>query len=301
LLGEGASLTAYLWNKMARAASFYGAEALAMRAISILDIALWDLKARRANLPLYQLLGGVTKRIPVLVPCGYRREGDSNYNLRSEFQHYRDAGITAVKTMFPPSQLKAQAATINDARTALGRDILFGNDFFATGVNAPELLRALDTLTDGKLDFIEDPLPLASRQEFAALRQNWKGILVTGETVSTLAAAQDLCQSGWINAARFDATVCGGVTAWMRMNALAAAQQLPVWPHCFPEIHAQLAAATGAPFVESTLPAYETINFAATLASPLPIAAGFYELPNRPGLGLELDEEKLRDLRASES
>jgi L-alanine-DL-glutamate epimerase-like enolase superfamily enzyme len=301
LLGEEANLTGYLWNKMARAASIDGAEAFAMRAISILDIALWDLKARRANLPLYELLGGVTRRVPVLVPCGYRREDDSSYGLKNELQHYRDAGITAVKTMFTPPQLKAQAALINQARTVLGKDIMLGNDFFATAVNAAELLRALDEVTDAKLDFVEDPLALSNRQEFAAFRQNWKGGLVTGETVSTLTAARDLCQSGWISAARFDATVCGGVTAWMQMNALAVAQQQAVWPHCFPEIHAHLAAATGAPFVESPLPTYETVNFAAVLASPLPIAGGFYELPNRPGLGLDLNEEKLQAFRTNES
>jgi D-arabinonate dehydratase len=285
---------------MARAASIYGAEALAMRAISILDIALWDLKARHANLPLFPLLGGVTKRVPVLVPCGYRREGDSNYNLQSELQHYRDAGVTAVKTMFTPSQLKAQAATINQARAVLGNDILLGNDFVAAGANSPELLRALDSVTSAKLDFIEDPFPLSNQQEFTAFRQNWKGLLMTGETVSTLTAAHDLCNSGWINAARFDATVCGGVTAWMRMHALATARHQPVWPHCFPEIHAHLAAATGAPFVESPLPTYETVNFAAVLSSPLPIAGGFYELPNRPGLGLDLNDEKLHAMRVNE-
>jgi L-alanine-DL-glutamate epimerase-like enolase superfamily enzyme len=85
------------------------------------------------------------------------------------------------------------------------------------------------------------------------------------------------------------------------MHALAAAQHQPVWPHCFPEIHAHLAAATGAPFVESPLPTYETVNFAAVLTSPLPINGGFYELSDRPGLGLELDDERLHAFRVRES
>jgi D-arabinonate dehydratase len=301
LLGESAQLTDRLWNGMVRAISSFGAEGLAMRAVSILDIALWDWKARRARLPLYQLLGGATARIPVLVPCGYRREDDTSYSLRKELEHYRDAGVTAVKTMFTAPQMQAQAAAINEARRGLNPGTLFGNDFYATGNNAPELLKALETIADAQLDFVEDPFPLANRQEFSLFRQNWKGMLVTGETVSTLSAADDLCRSGWINAARFDATVCGGVSAWLRMRAVAAAQRQPVWAHCFPEIHAHLAAATGEPFVETSLPTYETINFAAVLDSPLPIVGGHYKLSDRPGLGLDLNEEKMQALRVKES
>lgn len=300
LLGEDARLTERLWCKMARAASLPDAEALVMRGISILDIALWDWKARLANLPLYQLLGGVSNRVPLLVPGGYRRENDPSYSLSSELAYYRTASVTAVKLMFTPMQLETRAAEVIEARDALGYEVLLGNDFHSTGKNAREVKRALDAVAEAKLDFIEDPFALSLRQEFTAFRQEWVKPLVTGETVSTLAEGHDLCRSGWINAARFDATVCGGVTAWLKMRALAAAHHQPVWPHCFPEIHAHLAAATGQPFVESPLPAFETVNFAAVLNSPLPIVDGHYELSDRPGLGLELDEDKLQALRTEQ-
>jgi L-alanine-DL-glutamate epimerase-like enolase superfamily enzyme len=270
-----------------------------MRVVSILDIALWDLKARKAGLPLYRLLGGKMQRLPVLVPCGYRREKNDE-GLQAEVASHRASGVTAMKTMFTPRHLEARAEDVNEAREIAGTEVIFGNDFYATGSSAPEVSRALSSVAEAKLDFVEDPFALSAREEFVSFRRDWRGLLVTGETVSSLTAAEALCHSGWINAARFDATVCGGVTAWMQMRAMAAAQRQPVWPHCFPEIHAHLAAATGEPFVESSLPGYETINFGAVLKSPLPIAGGYYELPSRAGLGLDLDLEMLGALRVKD-
>ncbi len=297
LLGEDAGLTERLWQKMTGAAFVLESEALAMRAISILDIALWDWKARRANMPLYRLLGGVANKVPVLVPCGYRRENDPRHTLSREVEQYLADGITAVKMMYTAEEIQAQAGEINRLRKSLSTEVFLGNDFYSTGASAAELLDALEAVKEAGLDFVEDPFPLSARDEFTAFRRDWKGALVTGENVSTLSEARDLCESGWINAARFDATVCGGVTAWMRMRALAAAKQQPVWPHSFPEIHAHLAAATGEPFVESSLPVFETVRFADVLETPLPIRDGHYELPDRPGLGLDLNFGKIEALR----
>ena len=297
LAGQNALQTALLWHTMVDSLGLAGLDGLSARALSIIDIALWDLKAQHAGLPLHHLLGGHLSKVPIMVPAGYRRDGETTESLLHEVEFYREANVPVVKFMFPPALVRKNNTLIQEARRRLGPGVVLGNDFLGRGQDVPEILTCLATVEDAGLDFLEDPFPLTKPQSFRELGHKWAGRVLTGETVSSLDQARTLINGCPLHAVRWDATVCGGVTAWLRLQALAAAFHLPVYAHCAPEIHAHLAAATGQPYVETSLPEFETINFRALLKQDYPIVNGFYELPETQGIGLELDEEKLAAFR----
>jgi D-arabinonate dehydratase len=309
LENENAVEVERLSQKMFDAAYMFGAEGIAARAISILDIALWDIKAKCANISLSRLIveeriAGDEKagkvlpdRLPILVPCGYRREKDGDYSLLKELAFYRDAGVRNLKTMLFPMQAQTSADILVQARKMLGDDTVLGNDFFARAQDAPELLRVLETLEDARLDFIEDPFPLTERKAFRKLRDCFAGQIITGETVSSEIIADTLMESGCVSAVRWDATMCGGITRWLRMQKTAEILGLDVWPHVMPEIHIHLAAATGQPYVEMPLPEFNTMAFDSVLRNPLVAHEGCCLVPTETGLGIELDENRAQEFR----
>jgi L-alanine-DL-glutamate epimerase-like enolase superfamily enzyme len=281
------------WEAMMAWAKGRSDRAVAMRAVSIADIALWDVQARRAKVPVCRALGGAPQRLPILVPAGYRREGEGPEGLRREMEHYAAKQVPAVKLMMTTAGVARAADAIITARKLLGPAVALGIDLLGTAHDAPAAASAHQAVAEAQLDFIEDPFDPADVEKLRALKARVDCKLVTGEKTDDQDDAVTLASSAAIDAARFDATVCGGVTAWMRMHAAAKAQGLPVWPHVFPEFHAHLSAATGQPYVESPAPPYDTLNLSALLRDPPAIRDGHWHMSDRPGWGCDLDRDRL--------
>ena len=122
LIGEDPINVERLWHKM-WVPKISGRRGLTTRAISSLDIALWDLRAKVAGMPLYKMLGGYRDRVPTYIAGGYYEDGKGLKELAQEVTEHVEWGAKAVKMKVGALSLKEDAERVKTVRQAIGPDI----------------------------------------------------------------------------------------------------------------------------------------------------------------------------------
>ena len=292
LIGADPLLGEALWTRLYDANLTLGQRGLAMRCLSAVDIALWDIKARVAGLPLWQLLGGARTSVPVMVAGGYPREGTTLDMLGAEVAAYAAAGFATVK--IAAGDLSADTERLTIARSAVGSSAL-AYDVHWAWQRLADVLPTVARWGDLDLAFIEDPFPSESPRLAAQLRDRTGISLALGEDVTGRFAYRDLLDQAPPDHLRIDATTAGGISEAVRICALAAAASIPVLPHIFPELHVHLAA--GLPIVaavEVTDPEREIDLFWRLLVEPARPERGQLAAPTGAGIGVTIDPEARR-------
>ena len=261
-----------------------------MRALSAVDIALWDLKARVAGLPLWQLIGGARSRVPISVAGGYPASDRSLADLAAEMADYAARGFRMVK--IAAGDLAEDTARLTAARHALGDSFSLSYDAHWAWRDLLSVVPVVRRWRSLELAFVEDPYP----SEFVAL-----SVRLRSETGARLALGEDgvgrwsfreLLERQQPDILRIDATVMGGISEAIKVYALASTLGVPVLPHVFPEIHQHLGAAyPGILAVEMTDPTYETESLYRLFRRWVKVEDGEMVAPTEPGLGVELDED----------
>jgi L-rhamnonate dehydratase len=214
-----------LWDQMYNSSLFYGRKGIAIQAISGIDLALWDLAGKTANLPVYKLLGGKTKdRVPV-------------YLTSKKVELGLDKGIRAYKLPIDSSPhegkegMRKAVAEIEAARKAIGPDAELMIDVLCRW-NVPYTMEMADRLAPSKLMFIEEPL---NPDDLAGYHQLCQKIETTkiahGEHEYTRYGFENLITRKAAHILQPDITWSGGLTELRRIAALAQAAQLPIIPH----------------------------------------------------------------------
>jgi L-rhamnonate dehydratase len=214
-----------LWDQMYNSSLFYGRKGIAIQAISGIDLALWDLAGKTANLPVYKLLGGKTKdRVPV-------------YLTSKKVELGLDKGIRAYKLPIDSSPhegkegMRKAVAEIEAARKAIGPDADLMIDVLCRW-NVPYTMEMADRLAPSKLMFIEEPL---NPDDLAGYHQLCQKIETTkiahGEHEYTRYGFENLITRKAAHILQPDITWSGGLTELRRIAALAQAAQLPLIPH----------------------------------------------------------------------
>ncbi len=289
LIGADPLLTEQLWSGLYDANLAIGQRGLFMRCLSAADIALWDIKAQAAGLPLWQLLGGARERIPVSVAGGYPRPGRSLDSLGEEVAGYVRDGYPWIK--IAAGALADDTERLRVSASAIG-DKALAYDAHWAWRTLPEVVPTVRAWREFDLAFIEDPFPSDSPALAARLREQTGMALALGEDVVGRYAYRDLIASAMPDILRIDATTTGGISEAIKICALAAAESIPVLPHIFPELHVHLAAALPSIMaVEVTDPVQEIDLFWNVLQEPLRPVGGHVAAPTRPGLGIDLDRD----------
>lgn len=282
-----------MWD---HATPFLGSDGAVARAISLVDIALWDLHAIAAGLPLADLLGaGGIQSVPVMVATGYYRHDDPARELswlEEEYSSWADAGVSRLKVMAGAADPSFDADRIRAAALAAGGSVgVDVNGAWQTPADGWKLLRMVD---EGLVDFIEEPFPAHATEALQRFRRTASTAVALGEWESELRTFQRLMGDHLLDIARFDVTAVGGVTGWLAVAGLAAAHDIPVLPHYFPQFHAPLAAAFPHVLaVEVVPPSSGAENFHQLLVDPPAVDKGRIALPNRPGFGLIWDWDRI--------
>jgi D-arabinonate dehydratase len=288
LLGADPVLSERIWDGLYDANLTLGQRGLVMRCLSAIDIAMWDLKAQVAGLPLWQLLGGARERIPASVAGGYPRPGRSLESLGEEVAGYAAAGYPWIKIAGGP--LTDDTERLRVSAQAVGASALAYDAHWAWRTLA-EVAPTVEGWRDLGLAFIEDPFPSDSPALAVRLRERTGIPMALGEDVVGRYAFRDLIATAMPEILRIDATTMGGISEAVKVCALAAAESIPVLPHIFPELHVHLAAALPAVMaVEVTDPVQEIDLFWQMLEGPLRPVGGHVSAPTRPGLGVTLDQ-----------
>ena len=216
-----------------------------LRAISAIDVAIWDAVSKEAGLPLYRYLGAYHEgTVPVYASGGYYGGNKTLVDLSTEMRGYVEMGFTAVKMKVGMLPMSEDVERVKTARETVGPDIplfLDANNAWPDSVSAIQAIRAFEPYTPG---WIEEPLMPDDIRGHARITDAVDTPVATGEIHATRWEFLDLIEREAAQVIQPDAGVCGGITEWRRIAGIAASHAIPVAPHWLADLHAHLVAAT---------------------------------------------------------
>ena len=284
LIGEDPSDIARLWNKLCWAGASVGRSGLATQALGAFDVALYDLKARRAGLPLAKLLGSW-------------RESVACYNTSGGFLHTPleqllvnaqasvERGIGGIKLKVGQPDRQLDIRRVEAVRRQLGDGVALMVDANQQW-DRPTAQRMCRVFEDFNLVWIEEPLDAYDHEGHAALAAAFDTPIATGEMLTSAAEHAELIRHRAADILMPDAPRVGGITPFLKIAAMAEAAGLALAPHFAMELHVHLAAALQAePWVEHFDWLEPLFN------ERLQIRDGRMLVPTRPGLGLSLSDQ----------
>ncbi|MEV6957912.1 enolase C-terminal domain-like protein [Streptomyces sp. NPDC051207] len=229
---------------MCRAVRNAGRPGIAAAAISALDIALWDLKARLLELPLVRLLGACHERVPVYGSGGFTTYHDKH--LAAQLNGWvHGQHIPRVKIKIGGGrgrEVTRDLARVRAARHVIGEDAQLYVD--ANGAyTRKQAVRVGLALADHGVGWFEEPVPSDDLTGLRLVRDALVCDVTAGEYGYDLPYFARLITAGAVDCLQIDATRCGGPTEFLRAAALAQAHGLEVSTHCAPHVHAALVAA----------------------------------------------------------
>ena len=286
VVGQDPYRTEGLWREMYQEALLHGRTGSVMRAISSLDIALWDRNARAAGLPLYKYLGADrTDTVPAYASGGYYLDGKTPEMLGEELAGYVAAGFRAVKMKVGRLDLREEEARIAAARAAIGDDVklmLDANNAWSDLVTARRFMEVYERYDPY---WIEEPFGPDDIDNHARLALGTRVPVATGEIEAGRWRFKELLEKRAAAILQTDAAVAGGITEFRRIAATAASFGVSLCPHWFHDLHVHLVASTpNATFVEF-FPDDQVLNFRRLIDTQVRVEGGELVLPAGPGLG----------------
>ncbi len=296
-----------LWDAMYQDSLLAGRRGVVLRALSAVDMALWDASAKRAGVPLAVLLGGTTARpVPAYASGGYYRPDDGPWEtaVAREIELNASLGFTDHKIKVGGLPVEEDARRVKAAVGAIaavngtGRLALDANNAYRSVPEALHAARAFERAAgDAGLWWFEEPLSPDDIAGHAELAGTLETMVATGEIHQTRWEFRDLIERRAADLLQPDAGVLGGVSEFVRVVRAAETFGVQVAPHWHANVHAQLAAATpNCLTVEHFSLDKDIYNFELLLVpdSRLVVRDGAVVLGDRPGIGIELDEEQVR-------
>lgn len=241
LLGEDPIDVERLWHKM-WVPKLVGRRGLTTRAIAGIDIALWDLRAKVAGMPLYKMLGGYRNRMPTYVAGGYYEDGKGLKELQREMLDSVEMGAKAVKMKIGAVPIREDVERVKAVREAIGPDVSLLVDANCA-YRAYEAVQIAKRMEEYDIYWFEEPVAPDDYEGHKRLAAMTTIPIATGENEYTRYGFRDLIATGAVPILNADAKVLGGVTEFMKVAALAQAHDLRIAPHGSQDIHIHLVSA----------------------------------------------------------
>ena len=312
LIGEDPLIIEGLWQRMFARTRQYGRRGVVMQGISGIDIALWDIAGKVAKMPVYQLLGACRDRVEAYASGGFYQEGKSAADLAGEAEGYRARGFRGMKMKIgrnPSTQTHLRELIGNKgfcevdpeedlARVAAVRQALGPHAKLMVDVNcawspafAIEMGRAMEPYN---LYWIEEPVATDDIEGSARVADALATPIAGYETEMGLYAFRELISRGAVDIVQLDIAWSGGFSEGRRIAAYAGAHHRMVAPHAFAGAVLLVASLHFAAAIPNGLVLEWDQNPNAIrdelLKEPLRLESdGTVKVPERPGLGIELD------------
>ncbi len=292
LVGEDPYRVEGLWDEMYRESVLHGRAGTVMRALSALDIAIWDRNARACGLSLSRFMGGHAREtVPAYASGGYYLEGKTPEMLGQEMAGFAAEGFTAVKMKVGRLSPEAEEERIAAVREALDPEVLLMLDANNAWRDLPTALEYLRRYEPYEPYWIEEPFPVDDIDNHARLVENTPVTVATGEIEAGRWRFLELLEKDAAGILQTDAAVCGGITEFRRIAQTAASFGVPLCPHWFHDLHVHLVAALpNCQFVEYFADD-QVLNFRKLLDRQLELRGGDLVVPTDPGLGFGFDEK----------
>jgi len=286
------------YDAMCRAVRNVGREGIAATAISAVDIALWDLKARIMNRAVTSVIGRARDLVPVYGSGGFTTYDSER--LRKQLTGWvHDLAIPRAKIKIGESWGTRQDRDVQ--RVALAREVIGPDAALYVDANGGytigQAVRVGGILADYDVTWFEEPVSSQDTAGLAAIRQQILPDVTAGEYSWTLADSARLLKAGAVDCLQADVTRCGGITGFLQAAAAAAVSNVEISGHCAPNLHAHVAACVpNLRHVEyfHDHQRIEQMLFDGTLS---PQGGAMTPDPDRPGLGITLrdaDAERYR-------
>lgn len=274
-------------------------------ALSGIDIALWDILGKTLDMPIYQLLGGAFRtKIPAYASGLFKKDKpDITEALIDEAKSYRDAGFPAVKMKIGFGEAY-DVANVAAVRRAIGDDVHFAVDANC-GYDVATAIDVGQKLLDYDLFWYEEPITSDDVAGYQEIRSALKVRIAGGEMLKGRWAFRDLLQKRGLDIVQPDVSIAGGFTECRKIAAMASANYVRVLPHMWGSsirLAATLqwqATIPDAPQALNPIPSLlefdMTENRLRTALARQPIKAvdGYVDVPEGPGLGIEIDRDVL--------
>ncbi len=261
--------------------------AITSLALAAVDLALWDLRCKGANMPLWQMAGGAKQRVPV-----YNTEGGwlhlSTAELIADALKAKEAGWSGVKVKIGKPDPHEDRARILALREALGAKMNIMLDANQS-LTAADAIRRARLLEEADPYWLEEPLPAEDISGHVQLARMTTIPIAVGESLYSLSHFREYLALGAAGIIQPDVARIGGITPWLKAAHLAEAFNVKVAPHFLMEIHVSLSAAVPNAIYVEHIPQLRAITH-----TGLAIENGMAVAPDAPGLGIDWDMAKIR-------
>jgi L-alanine-DL-glutamate epimerase-like enolase superfamily enzyme len=277
-----------------------GRRGMLVCAMSGIDVALWDILGKSLNAPVWRLLGGRrAEKMPAYASGGWADAAGIGKQLLS---YVEKGGFKAVKMRVGviDGDVHNSAKRVHAARAALGPDIGLACDAHGT-YNVADAKRFCRMVADCNLMWFEEPVTADDKRGCAEVRATTDIPISAGESEFNRFDFRELAELKAVDILQPDLAICGGITEAMRIAAIASAFNLRLAPHLWTGATAfaagmHVTAASPAGFIlEYSLGANPLLQELAL--EGFPVAGGLVEIPDRPGLGITIDEKFVETYR----
>lgn len=286
LLGEDPNDISRLFTKLLWAGASMGRSGLTTQAIAPFDIALWDMKAKRAGLPLAKLLGAHRDSVQCYNTSGGYLHTPLDQVLKN-VQISRESGIGGIKLKVGQPDLSIDIQRVGEVRKLLGDDFPLMVDANQQW-DRQKAARACRALEQFDLTWIEEPLDAYDFEGHAQLAARFDTAIATGEMLTSAGEHAQLILAEGSDFIQPDAPRVGGITPFLEIMALGAFKNRKLAPHFAMEIHLHLAAAYP---IEPWLEHFEWLG--PMFNEQMQLKDGRMHVSDRPGLGFTLSEQAM--------
>lgn len=302
LIGEDPLRRPELWERMYRGSIYAGRRGVVMHAMSGIDIALWDIAGQAENSPICDLLSS-TPRDTIRVYASILMD-EQPEEVRNKISQLRNEGFTAIKLGWGPigKSRATDIALVTAAREAAGEDVdLMLDAGYGYGVSVDEALYIAHALAELRFRWFEEPFLPDEIDAYVELTARSPLPIAAGEQCTTVWDFRELADKHAVNIVQPDLARCGGITEFMRIEEVTRAAGMWCIPHAWKTGILKAASL----HVNAVIPGerlqewcVEPNALTVDLVEPhLPVINGLARVPRAPGLGIQLNDELVNQLR----
>lgn len=287
LIGRDPDRIEQIWRDLLFMTHATSVGAITSLALAAIDTALWDLRCRKSDMPLWKAAGGSRDRIPL-----YTTEGGWLHlpaeALIDDALAVKEKGFSGSKIKIGRPHLSEDDARLGDLRDAVGPGyeiMVDGNQ----GFSLSEAIRRAQVLERYDIGWFEEPIPADDVQGHVELSRRTSVPIAVGESMYSLSQFKDYLQTGAASIVQVDVARIGGITPWLKVAHMAEAHNVTVCPHFLMELHLSLVCAIpNAKWLEY-IPQLDLVTHAG-----IRIENGAALAPDTPGLGIAWDASEIR-------